>query len=177
MAETLLRKHSVQERLNKQASDVITVTATTLASATFAVHKVISQSIEIPFATSVPGGTSIIKSVAILDEGVTGLSGLGIDIYFSSSSANITEALNKPIGEDIADLDVVLRSMLGFVAFVKTEFIEFIDCDFAVKTGVDLMVQSASDSTSIYMHVVNRINSYTSQDVDDLIVKIGLIKD
>ena len=153
---------------------VITVTATTLATATFAVHKVISQSIEIPNAVMELGGTSLIKSVAVLDEGVTGLSGLGIDIYFSSSNDNITEALNKPIGEDIADLDAVLRNMQGFVSFLKTEFVELIDCDFAIKTGVDLMVQSASDSRSIYMHVVNRVNSYTSVATTDIKVKIGV---
>ena len=153
---------------------VITVTATQLSTATYAVHKVISQSIEIPNAVKQNGGTSLIKSVAVLDEGVTGLSGLGIDIYFSSSNDNITEALNKPIGEDIADLDAVLRNIQGYVAFVKTEFVELIDCDFAVKTGVDLMVQTASDSRSIYMHVVNRVNSYTSVGTDDIKVKIGV---
>ena len=178
MAQTDIHGLSVQEKLNTRHLDVSTVTATSLPpTATFAPHKVIAQSIEIPYAFSQPGGTSMIKSVAVLDEGVHGSTGIGMDIYFTSASDNITEALNKGIGTDIADLDAVLRSFQGYVSFLAADYVELIDCDFASKTGVDLVVQGASDSTSLYMHLVNRVGSYTNISATDIKVKIGILKD
>ena len=176
MAQTELHKYSTQERANKRDADVITVTLTTDAE-TIGDNKVIAQSIEIPYAFSVNGGTSIIKSVAVLDEGVHGTTGIGMDIYFTSASDNITEALNKGIGTDIDDLDVVLRSFQGFVSFLTTDYVELVDCDFASKTGIDLVVQGASDSTSLYMHLVNRVGNYTNISATDIKVKIGIMKD
>ena len=178
MAQTNLYKYSLQERDNKKELDLITVTATSLPpTTTWSDNKVIAQSIEIPYAFSVNGGTSIIKSVAVLDEGVHGATGIGMDIYFTSASDNITEALNKGIGTDIDDLDVVLRSFQGFVSFLTTDYVELVDCDFASKTGIDLVVQGASDSTSLYMHLVNRVGSYTNISATDIKVKIGILKD
>ena len=178
MAQTNLYKYSSQERDNKKELDLITVTATSLPpTTTWSDNKVIAQSIEIPYAFSVNGGTSIIKSVAVLDEGVHGTTGIGMDIYFTSASDNITEALNKGIGTDIDDLDVVLRSFQGFVSFLTTDYVELVDCDFASKTGVDLVVQGASDSTSLYMHLVNRVGNYTNISATDIKVKIGIMKD
>ena len=178
MGQTQLQKYSPQERGNKSELDLITVTATSLPpTATFAQHKVIAQSVEIPYAFSVNGGTSMIKSVSVLDEGVHGGTGIGMDIYFTSASDNITEALNKGIGTDIDDLDVVLRSFQGFVSFLTTDYVELVDCDFASKTGIDLVVQGASDSTSLYMHLVNRVGNYTNISATDIKVKIGIMKD
>ena len=178
MAQTNLYKYSSQERDNKKELDLITVTATSLPpTTTWSDNKVIAQSIEIPYAFSVNGGTSMIKSVSVLDEGVHGGTGIGMDIYFTSASDNITEALNKGIGTDIDDLDVVLRSFQGFVSFLTTDYVELVDCDFASKTGIDLVVQGASDSTSLYMHLVNRVGSYTNISATDIKVKIGILKD
>ena len=70
MAQTEIDKFSTSERLNKQDLDVITVTLTSDAES-INDNKVISQSIELPFATSENGGSGLIKSITILDQTTT----------------------------------------------------------------------------------------------------------
>ena len=67
MAETIINQFTEKERLNKQVLDVITVTLTTDAE-TIGDNKVFAQAIEIPYATSMNGGSGLIKSITILDQ-------------------------------------------------------------------------------------------------------------
>ena len=67
MAETGIRKYAVIERLNKMDVDLIDVTLTTDVEA-LSNNDVIAQSIEIPNAVSVLGGSAIIQSIMLLDE-------------------------------------------------------------------------------------------------------------
>ena len=153
---------------------VITVTATTLAGATFASEKVVSQSIEIPLAVKHDGGTSMIKSITILEEcGQLAPKGADFNLFISSSDDNITEALNKPVGEDIADLDAVFRNMQGIVQFVKADFHQLVDADLASKTGLDLVVQTADGSRSLYLHIVT-MSTWLSVATTDIKVKFGV---
>jgi hypothetical protein len=81
MAQTNLHKYSSQERDNKRELDVITVTLTTDAE-TIGDNKVLAQSIEIPYAFSTNGGSSLIQSIVLLDEVVIGPA---VDIFFSTT--------------------------------------------------------------------------------------------
>ena len=62
MAETIINQFTEKERLGKQALDVITVTLTTDAE-TIGDNKVFAKAIEIPYATSMNGGSGLIKSI------------------------------------------------------------------------------------------------------------------
>ena len=62
MAETKLRQYAVVEKLNKMDVDLIDVTLTTDGEA-HADNDVIAQSIEIPNAVAVKGGSAIIQSI------------------------------------------------------------------------------------------------------------------
>ena len=66
MARTSLREFTTSEKLNKMAVDLIDVTLTTDAEA-HADNDVIAQSIEIPNAVAVTGGSAIIQSIMLLD--------------------------------------------------------------------------------------------------------------
>ena len=67
MAETILTERTSQAKLNSMAVDLIDVTLTTDAEA-HGNNDVIAQSIEIPNAVAVEGGSAIIQSIIILDE-------------------------------------------------------------------------------------------------------------
>ena len=149
---------------------VISVTATTDAEG-IAQNKVVAQSIEIPNAVAGDGGCALIKSITLFDENNTTLV---CDIVFSSVSTAITQDQGKSIGEDVDDLDSVLANVSGYVSLVAGDHSGMVDASVATKTGIDLMVEAASDSTSIYMHIINRGSTATFAAVDDVKVKIGL---
>ena len=173
MAQTNVHGLSVQEKLNTRHLDVITVTATTDAEQINS-HKVVAQSIEIPYAFSQAGGTSTIQSIVIMDEGNTTLT---CDVLFSSISTAISGDEGKSIGEDVSSLDTVLRDAQGSVSIVAGDYTDLVDASLATKSNIQLAVQAASGSTSLYMHIINRGNAVTFGATTDVKVKIGVMKD
>ena len=63
MAQTSLQGSTVQEKLNKMAVDLISVTPVVSASGTDAVGELLFDSIEIPYAVNEDGGSSILQSI------------------------------------------------------------------------------------------------------------------
>ena len=131
---------------------VITVTATTDAEGIGA-NKVVATGIEIPKAVLNEGGCSLIKSITLSDASNTSLV---CDIIFSSVSTVISQDQGKAVGEDVDDLDDVIANALGWVQFVAGDHTGLVDARLHTKTGVDLAVQAAAGSTSIYMHIISR---------------------
>jgi len=174
MAETIINQFTEKERLGKQVLDVITVTLTTDAE-TIADDKVIAQAIEIPYATSMNGGSGLIKSITILDQTVTSPA---MDIVFSSDNTEITEDEGKAVGEDVANLDSALVNMLGVVKIVNGDYTDLADSSLASKTGINLGIQTASDSKSIYASAINRSGgNYVASATTVLRMKITIQKD
>jgi len=151
---------------------VISVTATTDAEGV-AQNKVVAQSIEIPNAVKGVGGCAMIKSVTLLDEANTSIV---CDVVFSSANTAITQDEGKAVGEDVADLDAALGNVSGWVALVAGDHTDMVDARVVTKTGIDLMVEAGEDSTSIYMHIINRGSTTTFGAADDVKVKIGLVQ-
>jgi len=173
MAQTEIGKYSAAEKLNKMDLDVITVTATTDAEQ-INQYKVVSQSIEIPFAVAEDGGSAIIQSLTLLDEANTTMT---CDVVFSSVSTAITDDEGKAVGEDVSNLDTILRSVQGHVSIVAGDYIDLVDARVATKTNIQLAVQAASGSTSLYMHIINQGSAVTFGATTDVKVKVGILKD
>tara|TARA_Y100000310_G_scaffold212335_1_gene213162 strand:+ start:1001 stop:1525 length:525 start_codon:yes stop_codon:yes gene_type:complete len=174
MAQTDIHGLSVQEKLNTRDLDVITVTLTTDAE-TIGDNKVFAQAIEIPFATSVTGGSGLIKSITILDQTTTSPA---MDIVFSSVNTSITQDEGKAVGEDVADLDSALVNMLGVVKIVAGDYTDLADSSLASKTGIDLGIHSAAASSSIYASAINRSGSnYVASATTVLRMKVTIQKD
>ena len=173
MASTNIHGSTVQERLNKQSLDLITVTATTDAE-TIGDNKVIAQSIEIPYAVSTNRGRTLLKSITILDEVATGPA---IDIVFSAASDAITGDEGKAVGEDVGNLDSALANAIGWVSIAASDYTDLFDCKLGTKSNIDLLVETASDSTSIYMHVINRSGgNWVAVATTNLKVKLGFLQ-
>tara|TARA_R100001082_G_C4346684_1_gene152614 strand:+ start:111 stop:617 length:507 start_codon:yes stop_codon:yes gene_type:complete len=168
MAETNLRKYAVIEKLNKMDVDLIDVTLTTDAEA-HADNDVIAQSIEIPNAVAVEGGSAIIQSIMLLDEDDEAPA---VDLIFQTDNT----ALASDEGEAINISDANARDILGFVNV--SNYTDLIGCQVAVKSNIGLVVKAASDTKSIYVHAVNRSGgTYTPAATTDLKMRIGIVKD
>ena len=168
MAETDIHKYSSGEKLNKMDVDLIDVTLTTDAEA-HADNDVIAQSIEIPNAVAVKGGSAIIQSVMLLDEDDEAPS---VDLIFQTDNT----ALASDEGEAINISDANARDILGFVNV--SNYTDLIGCQVAVKTNIGLVVKAASTTKSIWVHAVNRSGgTYTPAATTDLKMRIGIVKD
>ena len=171
MASTNIHGSTVQERLNKQSLDLITVTATTDAE-TIGDNKVIAQSIEIPYISSTNRGRALLKSITVLDEVATGPA---IDIVFSSSSAAITQDEGKAVGEDVDDLDSALANALGVVSLAAGDYTDLFDAKLGTRSGIDLVLTPAAGSKSIYMHIINRSGSnWVAAATTNMKIKLGV---
>lgn len=168
MAETNLTERSSQAKLNSMAVDLIDVTLTTDDEA-HGNNDVIAQSIEIPNAVAVKGGSAIIQSIMILDEDDEAPS---IDLIFQTDNT----ALASDEGEIVNISDENARDILGFVNV--SNYTDLLNCQVGIKTNIGLVVKAASTTKSIFVHAVNRSGgTYTPAATTDLKMKIGIIKD
>lgn len=172
MAQTNLQGSTVQEKLNKMAVDLIDVTLTTDAEA-HADNDVIAQSIEIPYAVAVSGGSAIIQSIMLLDEDDEAPT---VELLFSQVNTAITNDEGEAIGNSVGDLDATFRSFLG--AVTVSSWSDLVDSQIGVKSNIGLVVKAASDTTSIWVHCINRSGgTYTPAATTDLKMRIGVVKD
>ena len=171
MAKTNLHNYSVQEKLNKMDVDLIDATLTTVAAAV-ANDEVVSQGIEIENAVAVNGGTAIIQSIVLnSDDAETP----ALDLVFSQVQDDISSGLSATVGDD-EDIDSLGASVLGHVSL--SNYTNLVDCVTATKLNVGLIVKAAAGSRSIYVHAINRSGAnFTPTAVDDLHLRLGLVKD
>ena len=168
MAETNLTGRTSQAKLNSMAVDLIDVTLSTDAEV-LGNNDVIAQSIEIPNAVAVEGGSAIIQSIMILDEDDEAPS---IDLIFQTDNT----ALASDEGEIVNISDANARDILGFVNV--SNYTDLLNCQVGIKTNIGLVVKAASTTKSIFVHAVNRSGgTYTPAATTDLKMKIGIVKD
>lgn len=174
MAETRLDAFSPREKLNKMAVDLIDVTLTTTA-ATHADGDVISQSIEIPNAVAVTGGSAIIQSIYLQNKDDS-VESPALELIFAAENTAITSDISDAI--EITDADLVTAVVQGSVTVSNWSTLKPSSNEFAVKTNIGLVVRAESDSRSIFVHTINRSGGdYTPSSTGKLTARIGIVKD
>ena len=175
MAETKLRERAVIEKLNSMAVDVISVALTTDAE-TIADNRLISRAIEIPNAVAVTGGTAIIQSMVLFnwDDSVESPA---MEIIVADSSTQLGSDEGSEL--NVADGNTYPSLQGSFtVSNWSTLATDTNSNEMATKTNIGLAVKAASDSRSIFLHVVNRSGGdYTPSATTALKAKIGIVKD
>ena len=166
MAKTELHNYSVQEKLNKMDVDLITVTPTIETSA-IDQHDVLFDYTEIPNAVAVNGGTAIIQSIQLLDEGDQG--GV-IDLVFQTDTTSL-----GTLDAAISITDDNARDILGYVTM--SNYFDGIAWQMITKNNIGLIVKAASDTTSIYVAGVIRSASIDYNAATDIQLKFGMVKD
>ena len=176
MAETKIRKYAVIERLGKMDVDLIDVTLTTTA-ATHADNDVISQSIEIPNAVSVNGGSAIIQSI-YLQNTDDSIESPALELVFAAENTALTSDIGDAV--EITDANLVTAVVQGSKSVTNwsTLLPSTNPNEFAVKSNIGLVIRAESDTKSIYVHTINRSGGdYTPSGTGKLTARIGIVKD
>ena len=167
MAETNLRKYAVIEKLNKMDIDLIDVDLVT-ATAAIGDNEIISDYVEIANAVSVNGGSGIIQSITLLDDGDQGAT---MDLVFATADTDLG-TLNEVISDD----DAGAAGILGFVTL--SNYFDGVAWQLASKTNIGMVIKAAAATKSIYVAAVNRSGGNADYvAVDDLHLRIGIVKD
>lgn len=164
-------KKSAGEVLSRMKVTLIDADLTTVAAAV-ANDEVVSQSIELTNAVAITGGTGIIQSVTLnSDDAETP----AMDLIFTQVNNDIASAPSATVGDD-EDIDSITASVLGFVSLAN--YTNLVDSMTVTATNIGLVVKAASDTTSIWVHLVNRSGgNFTPTAVDDLHVRVGIVQD
>ena len=150
MAKTNIRQYSVQEKLNKMDVDLIDVTLTT-AAATMADNEAITLSIEIPNAVAVKGGAAIIQSITLfnLDDSVESPA---MELVFIEDNSAFASDESQAINAS----DSVFLKAIGSTTVSNWSTFTPSTNEMACKHNIGMVVKAPSDSTSIYVMVINR---------------------
>jgi len=177
MARTSLVGLTAREKLNSMAVDLIDVTLTTTA-ATHNNDEVVSQSIEIPNAVAVTGGSAIIQSI-YLQNTDDSVESPALELIFAAENTILTSDLSEadhPV--EITDGNLVAAVIQGSVTVTNWSTLKPTDNEFAVKSNVGLVVRAESDSRSIFVHTINRSGgNFTPSGTGKLTARIGIVKD
>jgi hypothetical protein len=176
MARTSLVGRTAREKLNSMAVDLIDVTLTTTA-ATHADGDVISQSIEIPNAVAVTGGSAIIQSI-YLQNTDDSIESPALELIFAAENTAITSDISDAI--EVTDSNLVAAVVQGSTTITNWSTLapSSDPNEFAVKTNIGLVVRAESDSRSIFVHTVNRSGGdFTPSGTGKLTARIGIVKD
>tara|TARA_Y100001937_G_scaffold126872_1_gene197318 strand:+ start:1918 stop:2442 length:525 start_codon:yes stop_codon:yes gene_type:complete len=174
MALTDLAGRTTQSKLNSMSVDLIDVTLTTTI-ATHADGRVISQSIEIPNAVAVKGGSAIIQSIYLQNKDDS-VESPALELIFAAENTAITSDISDAI--EIVDADLVTAVFQGGVTVSNWSTLKPTSSEFALKTNIGLVVRAESDSRSIFVHTINRSGGdYTPSGTGKLSARIGIVKD
>lgn len=174
MALTDLAGRTTQSKLNSMSVDLIDVTLTTTI-ATHADGRVISQSIEIPNAVAVTGGTAIIQSIYLQNKDDS-VESPALELIFAAENTAITSDIGDAI--EITDANLVTAVVQGSVTVSNWSTLKPSSTEIAVKSNIGLVVRAESDSRSIFVHTVNRSGgNYTPDGTGKLSARIGIVKD
>ena len=179
MAETLLRKYAVIEKLNKMDVDLIDVTveADVDNAGGWVAGDLLFKVTEIPNAVAVKGGTAILQScVAIIETpGATG----AFDVVITSSSTAITEASDgsaMETGDSVAAGDntfAELDATCGF--FSITNAFDAGVVTMGDKKNIGMVCKAESNSKSLYVWgIVQNTTDYAEKDI---VLRLGFVKD
>ena len=174
MAQTELHKYTVVEKLNKMDVDVITVIPTISTGSTDAAADLLFDSLEIPNAVSVNGGSAIIQSVGCFHKG-------DVDVVFDLLFFQVTQdlgaagaALTWGGSSETTNADNAV--LLGHTSI--TNWTDLVDVKVATKTNIGLVVQAASGTKSIFCAGVCRgVASGDHTTATNLDLRIGIVKD
>ena len=167
MAQTELHKYTVAEKLNKMDVDLIDVDLLT-DTAAIADNQIISDYVEIPNAVAVNGGSCILQSITLIDDGDQGAA---MDLVFATADTDL-----GTLNENVSDDDTGAGGILGFVTL--SSYFDGVAWQVATKNNIGLVLKAAAGSTSIYVAAVNRSGGNVDDvATDDLHLRLGLVKD
>ena len=159
-----MHTYTVQEAQNQHLGSVIKVTPSVLLGTTHADDVMFSAIAEIPNAVSVIGGTSRLIAISIIDYDVENHD---FDIFFHSNGTESIASLGtQGSAVTISDTNIGKMGHLGIIRIDWSDYtIPFATTAGAITIGnntsltecpLPMLLQGASDSTSVYFQCVAR---------------------
>ena len=168
MAETVLRKYAVVEKLNKMEVDLITSTPD-IAEATYSTGDLMAEGETIANAVAVNGGSCILQSITAIDTSDTGGT-----IYLVLSDTDGVDL--GTVGRAINAADSVADNSVAIVEL--SNWTDVGGAKVCTKGNIGLVCKSISTSKHLYYGVVN----VSGGDIvigssEDIIFRFGVVKD
>ena len=146
------------------ATKSITISFVTDTSA-YASGDVVANPVKIPGAVLGHNGSSILRSVVLIDAADQGVA---LNLVFSRDST-VFGTLNA--APNISDANVVAK-ILGHVAIATTDYVDLGGAAVATVTGKDLVLTASSDD-AVYVGIINGTGTPTFA-ADSLTLRVGL---
>jgi|TARA_R100000482_G_scaffold60731_1_gene22232 hypothetical protein len=147
----------------------VRITPTSLNATSGAVDEVIFNPTEITNAVAHNGGASLLKSITVIDYDDN--SNMALDLYFFQLGTNDLGTLGGVI--DISDAELLANKSLGRVqmsAVADGTIGDMILSRIYTVTGIDLVVQAESDSSSIFVGAVCQASMVSTTSGTELIL-------
>jgi hypothetical protein len=145
--------------------DMIDVTLS-LDTSAYASGDILADTQSIANAVRVNAGRALLQSVTIIDEDDQGVA---LTLYFLSANNSLGSENAAP---SITDANA--RDILGWVDFGTADYKDLGGSKIACKTGIGLLLEAASASTTLYVAAVNGTGTPT-YTASGLKLKLGLI--
>ncbi len=174
MAKTELHKFTVVEKLNKMDVDLITITPTVSTGSTDAAGDLLFDSLEIPNAVAVSGGTGILQSVNVFHKGDQNVV---FDLLFYQVTKDLGTAgaaLTWGGSSETDNADAAV--LLGHVSV--SDWSDLVDVQIATKTNIGLVLKAAEGTQSIFCAGVCRGAASGDHSVaTNIDIRLGIVKD
>jgi len=141
------------------------VTLTLNAGVAYATGDVLANTQEIADAMKEDGGIAVIHSIALLDKDDQGQA---LDLVFLKTNVSLGVE-NSAVS--ITDLNA--DEILGIIEIAATDYVDLVNSQHVTKEGLGIVVESASDSKSLFVGVISRGNGTYS--ASGITLKIGLL--
>jgi len=181
MAETKLRKFTVQEKLNKMDIDLIDVSISTddgSDTGAMADGDCLFVVTEIPNAVAVPGGSAILQSASVIwtasaDGSETG----AFDVIITSDDTVLTDASSNLLPNEavnaITNASAVMDGIAG--TFSITNAIDMGVVSVGSKQNIGMVCKAASGTRSLYCFGIAR--STNDYEEGSAVLRLGFVKD
>ena len=166
MAETKLRKYTVQEKLNKMDVDLIDVSISVDADAS---GELLGDTTEIANAVAVAGGSAILQSAVLISSKVLTDA---VDVVITSDDTSI-----GTIGDAVNGVGTTTAAVADGICglFSITNLFDIGVVALGDKQNIGMVCKAASGSTSLHVWLI--ANGSPDWDVDSVILRLGFVKD
>ncbi len=167
MAETNLREFTGQEKLNKMAVDLITISPA-ITNATYSDGDLMLHQEALPFAVAVKGGSCVLQSLTAVDTSDTGGS---IYVIITDTQADL-----GTVGSAINAAAAAADNSMAIVEL--SNFIDVGGAKVATKGNIGLVLKAGDNSRQLYFGIVNVSGSdITIGSGEDIHLRFGIVKD
>lgn len=157
-----------QMRVLVGSPDIVVTVVPTVDTNAYASGDLLFDSVEIPAAVRVNGGTCILQSVTLLDDADQGVA---MTLIFANAATDFGAANSAPDPDDTE-----AGTVIGHVAIAAADYVDLGASKVACIKNIGLLMQAGAATTSLYVAGVNSTGTPTYAAADDLHIQLGFLR-